>query len=88
MEACASRPAQAAQQPSRQRSHDTARRPLLPLPPQRLRRQRQAVQPSGALLPEHLDAFTSGVHHLLTLAYEPIVLPCSSMNCGDMTYRR
>ncbi|KAL4852866.1 Serine/threonine-protein kinase stt7 [Chlorella vulgaris] len=87
MEACASRPAQAAQQPSRQRSHDTARRPLLPPPPQRQRRQRQAVQPSGALLPEHLDAFTSGVHHLLTLAYEPIVLPCSSMNCGDMTYR-
>lgn len=24
---------------------------------------------------------------LVTLAYEPVVLPCSSMNCGDIVYR-
>ncbi len=40
------------------------------------------VNPDGALaLVEHLRG-------MLTLAYEPIVLPCSSMNCGDMIYRR
>eukprot|EP00887_Chlorella_sp_A99_P000312 scaffold13.g312.t1 len=27
------------------------------------------------------------LHHLLSLAYEPIVLPCSTMNCGDVTHR-
>jgi serine/threonine protein kinase len=27
------------------------------------------------------------VHHLLTLGYEPVVLPCHSMNCGDIVYR-
>jgi hypothetical protein len=36
----------------------------------------------------HLDALTTSVSHMLTLGYEPIVLPCSSMNCGDMVYRR
>jgi hypothetical protein len=35
-----------------------------------------------------LDALTTSVSHLLTLGYEPLVLPCSSMNCGDMVYRR
>ena len=25
--------------------------------------------------------------HLATLAYEPVVLPCHSMNCGDIVYR-
>ena len=35
-----------------------------------------------------LDALTTSVSHMLTLGYEPLVLPCSSMNCGDMVYRR
>lgn len=38
----------------------------------------------GALPPlEHLDSIVS---HLVLL-YEPIVLPCSSMNCGDILHR-
>lgn len=35
-----------------------------------------------------VDALTTSVSHMLTLGYEPLVLPCSSMNCGDMVYRR
>lgn len=35
-----------------------------------------------------IDNFVSSLSHMLTLGYEPIVLPCSSMNCGDMVYRR
>ncbi|EFN52381.1 hypothetical protein CHLNCDRAFT_26777 [Chlorella variabilis] len=66
-----------------------SRRPAAPALPQRQRRHRAAA-PSAALLPEHVDAAVSGLHHLqhlLTLAYEPIVLPCSTMNCGDLTHR-
>lgn len=50
------------------------------LPPQR--RERRRAAPAAALGPEAWDALGSGLSHLLTLAYEPIVLPCSSMNCG------
>lgn len=57
------------------------------LPPRRARR-RAIAAPAAALLPEHVDAAVSGLNHLLTLAYEPVVLPCSSMNCGDIVYRR
>ncbi|KAL4422647.1 hypothetical protein ABPG75_008844 [Micractinium tetrahymenae] len=56
------------------------------LPPRRARR-RAIAAPAAVLLPEHLDAAMSGLNHLLTLAYEPVVLPCSSMNCGDIVYR-
>ena len=43
-----------------------------------------------------LDTLTSTLSHLshsplstlLTFAYEPLVLPCQNMNCGDMVYRR
>lgn len=57
---------------------------------------RRAPTPCLAVSPDWLssDAVTSTVatlhdaRSLLTLAYEPIVLPCSSMNCGDMIYRR
>lgn len=60
-----------------------------PLPPRRLRRGRRALAaPVAALLPEHLDALAGGLSHLLTLAYEPVVLPCSALNCGDIVYRR
>lgn len=58
----------------------------------------RAPRPLAALQPEHADALTAGLGHLdtlgsqlsamLTLAYEPIVLPCSSMNCGDVMHRR
>lgn len=63
-----------------------AYRSLPLLPPRRVRR-RGAAATTAALLPEHLEAVASGLSHLLTLAYEPVVLPCSSMNCGDITYR-
>jgi alkylhydroperoxidase family enzyme len=73
----------------------SARRPAL-LPPRR--RHRRAPRPLAALQPEHvdalaaslghLDALSSQLSHMLTLAYEPIVLPCSSMNCGDVMHRR
>jgi hypothetical protein len=61
------------------------------VPPQPRRRGCQRAARCSALLPEHLDAAVNGLHHLqhlLTLAYEPVVLPCSSMNCGDAVYRR
>ena len=32
----------------------------------------------------HLPA----IHNLLTLAYERVVYPCSTMNCGDVVHRR
>lgn len=68
----------------------SGRRAAATLPPLTLRRsRRRALAPArAALLPEHLDALAGGLQHLLTLAYEPVVLPCSSMNCGDMVYRR
>lgn len=34
-----------------------------------------------------LDAINSLVHHA-PLAYERVVYPCSTMNCGDAVYRR
>lgn len=38
--------------------------------------------------PDAVGALHEHARSMLTLAYEPIVLPCSSMNCGDMIYRR
>ena len=52
---------------------------------------RKVIQKSYAL-PQlaqlDIDSVMSTLSHILTLGYEPIVLPCSSMNCGDMVYRR
>ncbi|PRW20521.1 Serine threonine- kinase chloroplastic [Chlorella sorokiniana] len=60
--------------------------PPLPLLPPR-RRARRALPPAAALQPEHVEALSSSLGHLMTLAYEPVVLPCSALNCGDIVYR-
>lgn len=73
--------------PAASRCSATSQRAAPLLPPRRARR-RAIAAPAAALLPEHLDAAVSGLNHMLTLAYEPVVLPCSSMNCGDIVYRR
>lgn len=62
--------------------------PSLPLLPPRRHRARRPLQPVSALQPEHLEALSSSLGHLMTLAYEPVVLPCSALNCGDIVYRR
>lgn len=36
---------------------------------------------------ESSSAVLEHVSHMMTLLYEPVVLPCSSMNCGDIVYR-
>ena len=36
---------------------------------------------------DNASSFSSSSSSMLTLGLEPIVLPCSSMNCGDMTHR-
>lgn len=48
--------------------------------------------PTAAIPPYVTDSFITAhsfLSHLdlFTLAYEPVVLPCSSMNCGDIVYR-
>lgn len=68
-------------------SSSRAAAPSLPLLPPR-RRARRVLQPAAALQPEHLEALSSSLGHLMTLAYEPVVLPCSALNCGDIVYRR
>ena len=45
-----------------------------------------SVSLSGVLPMIH-DAHSADLSNMLTLLYEPIVLPCSSMNCGDIEYR-
>lgn len=41
-----------------------------------------------ALPLDGLATFTlENAQHMITLLYEPVVLPCSSMNCGDIVYR-
>ena len=44
--------------------------------------QSHAFTLSRSHAPSHLFA-----RYLATLAYEPVVLPCHSMNCGDIVYR-
>lgn len=82
----APQPGAAAAGPARRPASLPGPLPQRPLPPRRTQ-----LRPTAALAPEHVEAAATGLsqlHHLLTLAYEPIVLPCSSMNCGDITYRR
>ena len=79
--------------PSAAAPSSSGRRPAAagppPLPPRHRRGGRRALAaPAAALLPEHLDALAGGLSHLLTLAYEPVVLPCSALNCGDIVHRR
>jgi hypothetical protein len=63
--------------------------------------QRRGPKPIPAISPEHLvdglkdllpflDSHTSfqGLIEQLPLAYERVALPCSTMNCGDVIYRR
>jgi serine/threonine protein kinase len=46
------------------------------------------VRTMRALPLDGLDASSlDHVSHMLSLLYEPVVLPCSSMNCGDIVYR-
>lgn len=52
-----------------------------------IRRQNKRVA-TNALAPEHLEAVSASISHLLTLGYEAVVLPCSAQNCGDQVYRR
>ncbi|PSC67135.1 Serine threonine-kinase chloroplastic [Micractinium conductrix] len=81
----APQPGAAAAGPARRPASLPGPLPQRPLPPRRTQ-----LRPTAALAPEHVEAAATGLsqlHHLLTLAYEPIVLPCSSMNCGDITYR-
>ncbi len=59
-----------------------------PAPPLLPPRHRRVLQPAAALQPEHVEALSSSLGHLMTLAYEPVVLPCSALNCGDIVYRR
>jgi hypothetical protein len=40
-----------------------------------------------ALLTDGHSALLDAAQHL-SLAYERVTLPCSSMNCGDAIYRR
>lgn len=60
------------------------------VPGGRPRGRRRAQTALSALPADHatLDALTSSLGHLFTLAYEPVVLPCSALNCGDITHRR
>jgi hypothetical protein len=64
---------------------------LTPSAPTRHSRRRSDIRKCNAL-PElahlDLDAIATSVSHAIFLGYEPLVLPCSSMNCGDMVYRR
>ena len=46
---------------------------------------RPALPPRRALPAD--DATVSHLHHLLTLALEPLYMPCSGMKCGDIIYR-
>jgi len=41
--------------------------------------------PSLALLS---DVASAAASKLAILGYEPVVLPCHNMGCGDITYRR
>lgn len=74
-----------------------------PSPALRFGARRRAQTAVQALGPDHLDAMATSfshmlaldveqglaaVKHLMTMAYEPIVLPCSALNCGDLTHRR
>lgn len=43
--------------------------------------------PHGALHNVSMDQLAHVADHL-SLAYERVTLPCSSMNCGDVIYRR
>jgi hypothetical protein len=44
--------------------------------------------PPSSALPDVADALAATLAHAATLAYEPVVAPCSLMNCGDVVHRR
>ena len=57
----------------------------------RLFSKRNVLVRQAALSPDILtsihDTCQHGISAVFTFAYEPVVLPCSSMNCGDIVYR-
>ena len=63
-----------------------SRNSLTRVPGWRRREQRRVIR--AMVGPEHLaDALAPFVDHAI-LAYERVVFPCQSMNCGDVVYRR
>jgi hypothetical protein len=46
------------------------------------------VAVAAVLDPVDLVNHASQLAHHLPLAYEPVALPCSLMNCGDVVHRR
>lgn len=46
-----------------------------------------SILPHGALHGQFLEQL-AGLSQHMSLAYERVALPCSTMNCGDMIYRR
>ena len=48
-----------------------------------------AIDPASGLAHVHdaLQQWDAISNHMLSLGYEPVVLPCHSMNCGDIVYR-
>ena len=54
----------------------------------RCRRRRQHVQKAAAGYADLLHTLAPALADHLVLAYERVVLPCSSINCGDVMHRR